>query len=313
METTELKKFKIFSTLSDSVLAKILKTVDIKNISQGEVICKENSVSDIFYLIKSGNVEIYKHTAQGDTKVLAILSEGSHFGEMSLFHDSLRMASVKAATDVRLFEIKRESFIRLMSEDIETGMKLLSAIMSIVLNRLSSTNSHLTLLYDIGKTIAAAKNLKQMIQSVFLKVQPLFLEKDKGLIAVCNQFTDELDILASEGIASGTSAVPRSDELAVSIKFRKELLVADVEKEMPELCRHFAVGSSFIASAFYFEDNFLGFMMFSAPVKNAFSLNDLMLLSSVASLMSVSINNISFIQEEEARKRLEKTRFRQGF
>ena len=84
-------------------------------------------------------------------KVLSILLPGDQFGEMSLFEDKPRIASVKALSDVTLLSIKRDNFRKLISNDLDSGMKLLSAIMSATFNRLSATNKQLACLYEIGK------------------------------------------------------------------------------------------------------------------------------------------------------------------
>ena len=93
--------------------------------------------------------------------------------------------------------------------------------------------------------------------------------------------------------------IPPTDSFVQKISAKKELMENDRE--------------SVIASAFYFEEKFLGYISFSGDKKNAFTMNDLILLSSAASLISVSIKNISFISEEEARQRLKETRYTQSF
>ncbi|MEW6556717.1 MAG: cyclic nucleotide-binding domain-containing protein [Elusimicrobiota bacterium] len=294
-----LKSVEIFKELADNVLDNITKILDEKKVEKDTVIFEEGEPADVFCLIAEGQVEIFKRISNTETKTLAIFSVGDYFGEMSLFEDKPRIASVKAIDDVTLLVIKREKFWELIQSDLDTGMRLLSAIMSTILSRLSTTNSHLMLLYDAGKIIASSKNLNQMATNIFLNLKKHFRKSDSGLIAVYNEFTNELDVHSSFNDGQNRDTISLSDVFVQKIIGQKEI-IETAEK-------------SVIASAFYFEDKFLGFVVLKSNQKNAFSVNDLILLSSVASLVSVSIKNISFIAEEEARRRLNETKSRQGF
>ncbi len=293
-----LKSVEIFKELSDDVLENLSKILDERKVKKDTVIFEESSPANVFCIIAEGQIEVFKHLQDRGTKTLAVLSEGDYFGEMSLFEDKPRIASVKTVDDVVLLEIKKKKFLDLISGNLDTGMKLLSAIMSTTLNRLSATNSHLTLLYDIGKIIASSKNLKQMTTSAFTNIAKHFKCAESGLIAVYNEFTDELDIHLSIN-KTEQETVPLTDSFVQKISVKKELMENNNE--------------STITSAFYFEEKFLGYISFSGSSKNAFTMNDLILLSSAASLISVSIKNISFISEEEARQRLKETKYTQGF
>lgn len=305
----KLNSIEIFKNLNDSVLKNISGIMEEVKVKKGEVVFEESSAADVFCLIAEGRVEVFKHLSEGATKTLAVLSEGDYFGEMSLLEDKPRIASVKAIDDVVLLEIKKKKFLKLISGDLDTGMKLLSAIMSTTLHRLSTTNSHLTLLYDTGKVIASSKNLKQMTTAAFTNIAKLFKQADSGMIAVYNEFTDELDIHSSINIKAEADSIPKTAPFANRILSEKEILITDGEMDYKD---SFISGKSLIASAFHFEDKFLGFIWFAGSKQNAFTINDLILLSSVASLISVSIKNISFISEDEARKRLEEMRMTQS-
>jgi CRP-like cAMP-binding protein len=309
----ELKSFEIFVDLSEDVLGKLLKITEEKKAPAGTVIFEEGAVSDVFYLVQKGRVEIFKRLSGGETKTLAILEPGSQFGEMSLFEDKQRMASVRAAEDTVLLGIKREKFARLLVEDVEAGLKIISAIMSVIMRRLSVTNNHLTLLYNTGKLIAAAKELPAMITSVFANTKDVFREFDRGMIAVYNKFTDEFDVQSSIGIEPRVSTVAKDDAIALLLASRRELLITDAGREFHELAGHPAAGRSLVASAFFFEDKFTGFILFSSGKPSVFCHDDLILLSSVSSLVSVAINNLTLIADEQGRERLRETRYRQEF
>ena len=74
--------------------------MNTKTFSKGEVIFREGDESSEAYRLLSGDVEISISTKNGPN-VLAHLSSGAFFGEMSLIDDKPRSASATAVTDCR--------------------------------------------------------------------------------------------------------------------------------------------------------------------------------------------------------------------
>lgn len=89
-------------------------TVDISEkkifYKKGEIIFSEGDTGNEMYLIKSGNVRIYKLTGRIQ-HTLAVLKEGNFFGEMAILDQSPRSASAEASTDVELVIFDKEAFI----------------------------------------------------------------------------------------------------------------------------------------------------------------------------------------------------------
>merc|ERR1712095_49613 len=77
----------------------------------GEVIIQQGDEGDTFYIIDTGEVEVY---VNGE-KVLTI-GEGASFGELALIYGTPRAATVKActSTDVKLWGIDRDSYRRIL-------------------------------------------------------------------------------------------------------------------------------------------------------------------------------------------------------
>jgi len=63
---------------------------------------------------------------RGDVETtLATLEEGDFFGEMSLFDNSPRSATVKALGDVKLLEINQKNFLKKISRDPSLAFRML--------------------------------------------------------------------------------------------------------------------------------------------------------------------------------------------
>jgi cAMP-dependent protein kinase regulator len=80
------------------------------NAMPGEVIIQQGDEGDNFYIIDTGDVEVY---VNGE-KVVQI-GEGGSFGELALIYGTPRAATVKASNvDVKLWGIDRDSYRRIL-------------------------------------------------------------------------------------------------------------------------------------------------------------------------------------------------------
>jgi len=75
----------------------------------GEVIIKQGDEGDNFYIIDSGDVDVYVN----DDLVLTITPGGS-FGELALIYGTPRAATIKSKTDVKLWAIDRVTYRRIL-------------------------------------------------------------------------------------------------------------------------------------------------------------------------------------------------------
>ena len=73
------------------------------------MVIQQGDEGDNFYIIDNGEVEVY---VNGE-KVLTI-GDGGSFGELALIYGTPRAATIKAATDVKLWGIDRDSYRRIL-------------------------------------------------------------------------------------------------------------------------------------------------------------------------------------------------------
>jgi len=82
----------------------------------GEIIVRQGEAGDCMYVIQEGEVEVIQR--HGDTDVeLGTMSAGDFFGEMALFQNATRAASVRARGDVRVMTIDKKTLLRRVKED----------------------------------------------------------------------------------------------------------------------------------------------------------------------------------------------------
>jgi signal transduction histidine kinase len=92
------------------------------------VICQENEIEFVFYMILEGDFEVTKAINNSEIRVLKSLTAGDFFGEMALIHNAPRAATVKSKTDVVLLELDKEGFNRVLKHSPSVAMAMVHEI-----------------------------------------------------------------------------------------------------------------------------------------------------------------------------------------
>lgn len=115
----------LFSGCSKSELRAIERKAQEVKVPAGKVVVDEGSVGTSFYLIEEGRVAVIRKSRR-----TVELGPGQIFGEIALLDRLPRTASIKALTDVTLFELKQREFDAVLKESPNTTRKLLTAMAS---------------------------------------------------------------------------------------------------------------------------------------------------------------------------------------
>lgn len=137
-DTSELKKQILFSDLTDSELAMIAQKIVVEHYAKGKPIFKEGDTTKGIYLVKSGKVEISKHTPDGWKQTLAILTENHIFGELAIIEDKQNHGADATAIDAtEVYRISTEDVKALEQSDKSLMYKIMKTIA-----RIASKNVH---------------------------------------------------------------------------------------------------------------------------------------------------------------------------
>ena len=97
--------------------------------SDGEVIVTEGQPGDSMYVIQSGAVEVVKQSDSGD-QTLGTLKQGQFFGEMAIFEDEVRSATVRAVGEAHVIEVDKKSVEKRIAENPRLAVNLLKEMSS---------------------------------------------------------------------------------------------------------------------------------------------------------------------------------------
>ena len=104
----------------------------------GEIVIKQGTVGDCFYVIQEGSVEVIDES--GDNKVVvAELGETAFFGEMGLFEKDVRSCTVRAKGDAKILTMDKKSLYKSIQKDPSLAFRLLEKMS----NRLRETTKQL--------------------------------------------------------------------------------------------------------------------------------------------------------------------------
>ena len=136
MET--MRNAPLFKYLSYRELVNLMNLTWIRNVSDEEIIIEEGQPGDELFLLVSGEAKVLKGHQE-----IARLPQGSHFGEMALFDNAPRSATISAIGASRLLVIGRKQFYNYIRKDTAAGIKLLWSFLQILTLRLRTTDERL--------------------------------------------------------------------------------------------------------------------------------------------------------------------------
>ena len=91
-----LGRVPVFSTLVQSDLERIAELPVPRGFEPGEVVFREGDASDTCYVVREGHARAIREHGDGRTITLATFGPGDIFGELAMFEDELRSATVEA-------------------------------------------------------------------------------------------------------------------------------------------------------------------------------------------------------------------------
>lgn len=118
-----LRRARLFEGLSKKSLEKVREQVREVDFDPGAEILTQGRPGGLMYIVVDGTVDVVV-----DGRTVAQLGAGDHFGEMSLFDDEPRSATVVATSPVHALSIARFNFRPLIHEHAEIADELLASL-----------------------------------------------------------------------------------------------------------------------------------------------------------------------------------------
>ena len=138
-EVRMLRLVPLFAGLEPAKLKLLAFTSDRVNYSANEILFRQGEVGDAAYVILAGKAEILADSPNGQIRI-AEVGQNSIIGEIAILCDAARTATVRAVTPIDALRIRKEQFIKLLTDFPEVTIE----VMRVLAERLSQTTMALT-------------------------------------------------------------------------------------------------------------------------------------------------------------------------
>jgi len=117
-----------FRALSPDRLARVKPLLMEKSFERQRVLYFEGSPADRLWVVRRGEVRLYKSSPSGQVTTLDVLGPGEVFGAISALEQGVYPSSAEAISDGSASWLKRDTFQRLMDEDPRLAVEILQIV-----------------------------------------------------------------------------------------------------------------------------------------------------------------------------------------
>ncbi|HET9073348.1 MAG TPA: Crp/Fnr family transcriptional regulator [Solirubrobacteraceae bacterium] len=163
-----LRRVPVFSTLAEDDLGRVADVAVPRRFAAAEVVFREGDESNTCYIVRSGKARAIRAHTDGRSITLANFGPGDIFGELAMFDNERRSATVETLAPTEVVAILGGDMRRLMREHPEIAVKLIAALAQ----RLRDTNERLARqsFQTVQSRVAAV--LAQMVAAARTEGQP---------------------------------------------------------------------------------------------------------------------------------------------
>ncbi|MCB1284739.1 MAG: Crp/Fnr family transcriptional regulator [Microthrixaceae bacterium] len=183
MDAEKLASIGLFSDLGPDVLDQLLAQSSTLRLVRGDVIFSEGSTADSLYIVESGRIAIGNKSFDGRESMVALMTEGDLFGEMSLFDELGRSAEARALEPSMVVSIPYQPLIDLWRAQPE----LLWRVVGLLSQRLRNMDEALADSFFLDVTGRTAKHLLEMAGDRDEFEIPITQEELAGLVGASRE------------------------------------------------------------------------------------------------------------------------------
>jgi CRP-like cAMP-binding protein len=123
-----LAQVPVFDELGEPELRRVAEVAVPRRFRAGEVVFREGDDSDTCYVVERGHARALREHPDGRQITLATFGPGDIFGELAMFDDERRSATVEASDELAVVGILGGDMRRLMREHPDIAVKLVISL-----------------------------------------------------------------------------------------------------------------------------------------------------------------------------------------
>src|SRR3954470_14703026 len=123
-----LERVPVFEALAPEDLRRVADVAVPRRFADGQVVFREGDQSDTCYVVRRGHARALRENVDGRMIALAHFGPGDIFGELAMFDDERRSATVETLDAVEAIAIAGSDMRRLLREHPDIAVKLVIAL-----------------------------------------------------------------------------------------------------------------------------------------------------------------------------------------
>lgn len=119
----------LFNGFEKEALAGLIQRVRVQQLEAGETLFSFGDTADRFYLVKQGQVKLSRIAANGQEKVIEIMSANNTFAEAVMFMQKpIYPVTAQALDDCVLYAIPNQAYLSILTKSTESCLHLLGGL-----------------------------------------------------------------------------------------------------------------------------------------------------------------------------------------
>jgi CRP-like cAMP-binding protein len=122
-----LDRHYLFAALSDAQRAGLLAHTHARAFETGQLLFSQNDPAPAFFLLRHGEVKLYRVSAEGQEKVMRLIAPGMSFAESVMFMDEPRYpVHAQGVRAGQLLSIESAAYLKILRESFDTCRTVLA-------------------------------------------------------------------------------------------------------------------------------------------------------------------------------------------
>ncbi len=124
-----LRHHHLFSALDEGQLAAVAAASRLQHLSDGDLLFSQGQAADRFYLVRHGQVKLFRLAPDGQEKVIEVVSPGQSFAEAVMFMQGERYpVAAQALGSAEVLAVESRAFLGVLRSSSESCLRLLAGL-----------------------------------------------------------------------------------------------------------------------------------------------------------------------------------------
>jgi CRP/FNR family cyclic AMP-dependent transcriptional regulator len=124
-KTRHLSTMDLFQDLSEKEGEELDRITTMSSVRKGKVFYRPEEMGEVLFILKEGNVQLYRISPEGKKLVITSLGPGSLFGEMALQGQQMHNTFAEALADCTICVMSRADLERLVLQRPQVALRML--------------------------------------------------------------------------------------------------------------------------------------------------------------------------------------------